>query len=83
MTREGHQTMAASSWLLSNVLGLILVMVLAIFLYGVMAELFYQWLPPGGDPRVATIGPCIVAGIVASILGGFLTARLRIWLETE
>ena len=64
-------------------LGLILVMVLAIFLYGVVAQIFFETVPPGTDPRVATIGPCIVAGLVASIIGGFLTARLRIWLETE
>lgn len=75
--------MAFSSWALSNVLGLILVMVLAIFLYGVMAQIFFEAVPPGTDPRVATLGPCIVAGLVAAILGGFLTARLRIWLETE
>ncbi len=75
--------MAFSSWALSNILGLILVMVLAIFLYGLMAQLFYEVLPPGTDPRAATLGPCIVAGLVASIIGGFLTARLRIWLDTE
>ena len=75
--------MAFSSWALSNVLGLILVMVLAIFLYGIMAQIFFEAVPPGTDPRVATLGPCIVAGLVASIVGGFLTARLRVWLETE
>ena len=75
--------MAFSSWALSNILGLILVMVLAIFLYGLMAQLFFELLPPGSNPRVATLGPCIVAGLVASIIGGFLTARLRIWLDRE
>lgn len=77
------RVMAFSSWLLSNVLGIILVMSLAIFLYGLLAGVFYQYLPPGMDPRVATIGPCIVAGLVASIAGGFLTARMRVWLERE
>ena len=75
--------MALSSWLLSNILGLILVMVIALFLYGVFADVFYQVLPFGTDPRMATLGPCVVAGLVASILGGFLTARLRVWLERE
>lgn len=75
--------MAFSSWLLSNILGIILVMTLAIFMYGVFAELFYSAVPPGTDPRVATMGPCVAAGVIASIIGGFLTARLRVWLETE
>jgi hypothetical protein len=75
--------MAVSSWLLSNILGIILVMTLAIFLYGIFAEIFYEALPPGGDPRMATLGPCIAAGLIASILGGFLTARMRVWLERE
>jgi len=75
--------MAFSSWLLSNILGIILVMTLAIFMYGVFAELFYSTLPAGSDPRLATLGPCVAAGLIASILGGFLTARLRVWLETE
>jgi len=75
--------MAFFSWLLSNVLGIILVMTLAIFLYGIFAELFYEALPPGTDPRMATIGPCVAAGLIASIVGGFLTARMRVWLERE
>ena len=75
--------MAASSWLLSNILGIILVMTLAIFLYGILTELFYTALPPGSDPRLATLGPCIAAGLIASIVGGFLTARMRVWLERE
>jgi hypothetical protein len=75
--------MAFTSWLLSNILGIILVMTLAIFLYGVIAEIFYTSLPSGTDPRAATLGPCIVAGLIASIVGGFLTARLRVWLERE
>jgi len=75
--------MAFSSWLLSNVLGIILVMTLAIFLYGIFAELFYEALPSGSDPRMATIGPCVAAGLIASIMGGFLTARMRVWLERE
>ena len=75
--------MAASSWLLSNILGIILVMTLAIFLYGILTELFYAALPPGSDPRLATLGPCIAAGLIASIVGGFLTARMRVWLERE
>ncbi len=75
--------MAFSSWLLSNILGIILVMTLAIFMYGVFAELFYGTLPAGSDPRLATLGPCVAAGLIASIVGGFLTARLRVWLETE
>ncbi len=75
--------MAFSSWLLSNVLGIILVMTLAIFLYGIFAEIFYEALPPGSDPRMATIGPCVAAGLIASIIGGFLTARMRVWLERE
>lgn len=75
--------MAFSSWLLSNVLGIILVMSIAIFLYGILAGIFYEALPPGTDPRMATIGPCITAGLVASIVGGFLTARMRVWLERE
>lgn len=75
--------MAASSWLLSNILGIILVMTLAIFLYGILAELFYAALPTGSDPRLATLGPCIAAGLIASIVGGFLTARMRVWLERE
>ena len=37
----------------------------------------------GTDPRVATVGPCIAAGLVSSIAGGFLTARMKVWLETE
>ena len=75
--------MAFTSWLLSNILGIILVMTLAIFLYGVFAEMFYSALPAGSDPRLATLGPCIVAGLIASIVGGFLTARMRVWLERE
>ena len=75
--------MAFTSWLLSNILGIILVMTLAIFLYGVFAEIFYGTLPAGTDPRAATLGPCIVAGLIASIVGGFLTARMRVWLERE
>ena len=75
--------MAFFSWFLSNVLGIILVMTLAIFLYGIFAELFYETLPAGTDPRAATIGPCIAAGLIASIIGGFLTARMRVWLERE
>ncbi len=75
--------MAFTSWLLSNILGIILVMTLALFLYGIFAEVFYEALPPGTDPRAATLGPCIVAGLIASIVGGFLTARMRVWLERE
>jgi hypothetical protein len=81
--QEDPFTMAVTSWLLSNILGIILVMVLAIFLYGILAEIFYEALPPGSDPRLATMGPCVVAGLIASITGGFLTARMRVWLETE
>jgi hypothetical protein len=75
--------MAFSSWLLSNILGIILVMTLALFLYGVFAEIIYEALPAGTDPRAATLGPCVVAGLIASIVGGFLTARMRVWLERE
>ena len=76
--------MAFSSWLLSNVLGILLVMVMGVFLFGLLAtHVFPVLLPPGSDPRYTTIGPCIVAAIVASIVGGFLTARLRVWLERE
>lgn len=76
--------MAFTSWLLSNVLGILLVMVLAVFLFGILATyVFPLLLPPGSDPRYITMGPCIVAAIVASLVGGFLTARMRVWLERE
>lgn len=75
--------MAVSSWLLSNVLGILLVLTLAVFLYGVFADLFSASISPGTDPRVASLGPCLAAGLIASIIGGFLTARLRVWLERE
>lgn len=75
--------MALSSWLLSNILGILLVMMLALFLYGVFAEYVFSGLSTGTDPRMTTMGPCIAAGLVASIVGGFITARLRLWLETE
>ena len=74
--------MAVSSWLISNILGILLVMVLAMFLYGVFNEIFAS-AASGSDPRITTMGPCIAAGLVASMVGGFLTARLRAWLETE
>lgn len=75
--------MAFSSWMLANILGIILVMTLAIFLYGVLSGIFADAIPPGTDPRMATLGPCIVAGLIASIVGGFLTARMRVWLDRE
>ncbi len=69
------------SWLLSNILGFILVIILALFLFAVFAT--YVFAPIGSDlgVRVATLGPCIAAGIVASIVGGLITRRLRDWLE--
>jgi ABC-type multidrug transport system permease subunit len=75
--------MAFSSWLLSNVLGILLVLTLAVFLYGLFAELFSASVSPGSDPRISSIGPCLAAGLIASIIGGFLTARMRVWLERE
>jgi hypothetical protein len=74
--------MAFSSWFISNILGILLVMVLAMFLYGIFTEVFAA-AASGSDPRITTMGPCIAAGLVASLIGGFLTARLRAWLETE
>jgi hypothetical protein len=74
---------AVSSWLLSNVLGILLVLTLAVFLYGIFADLFSSSINPGTDPRVASIGPCLAAGLISSIIGGFLTARMRVWLERE
>ena len=75
--------MAFSSWLLSNVLGILLVLTLAVFLYGIFSTYIFQDLAVGTDPRVASLGPCVAAGLIASIAGGFITARLRVWLETE
>ncbi len=75
--------MGFASWLLSNVLGIILVLILAIFLFAIFATYVFPHLGPGLNPRVVTIGPCISAGIVAAIIGGLITVRLRRWLETE
>jgi type IV secretory pathway VirB6-like protein len=74
---------AFSSWLLSNILGVLLVMVLAVFLYGIFSSYIFQNVGASTDWRVTSIGPCIAAGLIASIFGGFLTARMRVWLETE
>ncbi len=79
---EATRKMAFSSWLVSNILGILLVMVLAMFLYGILTNVF-AGAAAGSDPRIATIGPCVAAGLIASIVGRFLTARLRMWLETE
>ncbi len=75
--------MAVSSWLLSNILGVLVIIVLAVFLYGVFMDYVFADLAVGTDPRVATVGPCIAAGLVSSIAGGFLTARMKVWLERE
>jgi hypothetical protein len=75
--------MAVSSWLLSNVLGLLLVLVMAIFLYGVFMTYVFGEIAAETDPRVASIGPCLAAGLISSIVGGFLTSRMRVWLEKE
>ncbi len=75
--------MAVSSWLLSNVLGILLVLVMAIFLYGIFMTYVFGEIAAGTDPRVGSIGPCLAAGLVSSIVGGILTARMRLWLEKE
>jgi hypothetical protein len=75
--------MALSSWLLSNVLGILLVLMMAVFLYGIFMTYVFVDIAASTDPRVASIGPCLAAGLVSSIVGGFLTARMRVWLETE
>ena len=75
--------MAFSSWLLANILGVLLVLVMAIFLYGIFSSYIFQNVGASTDWRVASLGPCVAAGLVASILGGFLTARMRAWLEVE
>ncbi len=73
--------MGFASWLLSNVLGILLVLILSLFLFGVFSMYVFPALAADLDPRVQTIGPCIAAGIVAAIIGGSITVRLRTWLE--
>jgi hypothetical protein len=72
-----------ASWLLSNVLGILLVIILALFLFGVFSVYVFPYIGSGLDNRVMTLGPCLAAGIVASLLGGTITMRMRRWLETE
>ena len=73
--------MGVWSWLLSNVLGIILVIILALFLFAVFGMYVFPAFGGTIDPRVATLGPCIAAGIVASVVGGLITRRMRDWLE--
>lgn len=75
--------MGFASWLLSNILGILLVLLLALFLFGVFSQYVFPNIGSGLDNRVLTLGPCLAAGIVASILGGSITVRLRRWLDTE
>ena len=72
-----------ASWLLSNVLGILLVLLLALFLFGIFSTYVFPYIGAGLDNRVLTLGPCLAAGIVASLLGGTITVRMRRWLETE
>jgi len=73
--------MGFASWLLSNVLGIMLVLFLSVFLFGVFSEFVFPAIGADLDPRVQTLGPCIAAGVVAAILGGTITVRLRRWLD--
>lgn len=75
--------MGFAGWLLSNILGVLLVLILALFLFGVFSQYVFPNIGSGLDNRVLTLGPCLAAGIVASILGGSITVRLRRWLDTE
>lgn len=75
--------MAMSSWLLSNILGILLVLMMAVFLYGIFMTYVFTDIAAETDPRVASVGPCLAAGLISSIVGGFLTSRLRVWLEKE
>ncbi len=75
--------MGFASWLLSNILGILLVLILALFLFGVFSTYVFPYIGSGLDNRVLTIGPCLAAGIVAAVLGGTITVRLRRWLDTE
>jgi|MudIll2142460700_1097286.scaffolds.fasta_scaffold726653_2 hypothetical protein len=73
--------MGFASWLLSNVLGILLVLILSLFIFGVFSEYVFPAFATDLDPRVQTLGPCIAAGIVAAVLGGTITVRMRNWLE--
>ncbi len=71
--------MGFASWMLSNVLGILLVLILSMFMFGVFSEYVFPAFAADLDPRVQTLGPCIAAGIVAAVLGGTITMRIRIW----
>jgi hypothetical protein len=72
-----------AGWLLSNILGILLVIILALFLFGIFSTYVFPLIGTNLDNRVVTLGPCIAAGIVASLMGGAITVRLRRWLDTE
>lgn len=75
--------MGFASWLLSNILGIVLVLILSLFLFGVLSTYVFPALGADLDPRVQTIGPCLAAGVIAAVLGGTVTVRMRRWLDRE
>jgi hypothetical protein len=75
--------MGFASWLLSNILGIVLVLILSLFLFGLLSTYVFPAFGADIDPRVQTIGPCLAAGVLAAILGGTVTVRLRRWLDRE